>query len=389
VRELNYVTTGKLEWRERPDPELHAGTDALVRPFVAGRCDGDTLPIHHRGVSRAMQAGLKAGLIDAAVGHICGPVPFHGPVPMGHEAIGEVVALGPDVENLAIGDKVVVPWSVSCGTCDNCQRGLTSKCSTTRKDGEAPNGERTLSAFGFGPASGPYGGMVADLIRVPYADQMLVKIPDGLEPLRVAAASDNLSDAWRTVVPQLEARPGATVLVVGGAAQSIGLYAAGLAVAHGASVVDYLDRSSIRINIAESFGASGHGWRRPRIPAPGRGYPTPSSAGYDIVVEASSSTPGLRHAVRSTAPGGVCTAVGYYFGTNSAVPLMHMYATDITLHLGVSHPRAVLPELLTWMSSHDFAAENVTTTLADFDDAPSAYAVRTTKLVLHRSPLHQ
>ena len=372
MRELNFISTGRLEWIDRPDPQVRADDDVIVRPFVVSRCDGDTLPIHSR-VSRAMQAGLKAGVIDPAVGHICGPVPFRGPFAIGHEAIGEVVTVGPAVTTIAVGDKVVVPWAVSCGRCEACQRGLTSKCTTTR-------GERTLSAYGFGPASGPYGGMISDLIRVPYADHMLVKIPNGLDPLRVAAASDNLADAWRAVVPQLRARPGATVLVVGGGAQSIGLYAAGLAAAHGASVIDFLDRSTRRLSIAESVGA--HALERKP-----RGYPEHES-GYDIVVEASSSTTGLRHALRSTAPGGTCTAVGYYVGTNTGIPLMHMYATDITLHLGVSHSRAVLPEMLSWIHDHDFPAEKVTTMLSDFDDAPQAYAERTTKLVLHRKPLH-
>jgi len=370
IRELNLIAVGRLDWIERDDPVLQTADDAIVRPFVAGRCDGDVLPIHKR-VSRAMQAGLKVGLIDPAVGHICGRVPFHGPFAIGHEAIAEVVRVGPGVERLKAGDRVVVPWSVSCGHCNACGRGLTSKCSTAR-------GDRTLAAYGFGPASGSFGGMVTDLLRVPFADHMLVPLPDGLDPLRVAAASDNLSDAWRTVVPQLRARPGATVLVVGGGAQSIGLYAAGLAVAHGASVVDYADSSSRRLAIAESLGATG--CERSRRSVAPRGS-------YDIVVEASSSTAGIRHALRSTAPGGVCTAVGYYVATNTGIPLMHMYANDITLHLGVSHPRAVLPDVLAWVDEHHFPAESVTTLLADWDDAPSAYAERTTKLVLHRPPL--
>src|SRR5918999_1606487 len=95
-----------------------------------------------------------------------------------------------------------------------------------------------LAAFGFGPSSGAWGGMVADSLRVPFADHMLVRVPDGVDPLRVAAASDNLADAWRAVVPPLRARPGGMVLVLGGGAKSIGLYAAGLAVAQGAGVVE-------------------------------------------------------------------------------------------------------------------------------------------------------
>jgi threonine dehydrogenase-like Zn-dependent dehydrogenase len=367
VRELNLVAKGRLEWRERPEPRIETAEDAIVRPIVVSRCDGDTLPIH-RHVSRPMQAGLKAGVIDPAVGHICGPVPFAGPFAIGHECVAEVVEVGAAVPGVTVGDRVVVPWAVSCGTCAHCDRGLTAKCLTTR-------GDRALSAYGFGPACGPYGGMVSDLVRVPFAGHMLVRLPDGLDPLRVAAASDNLADAWRTVVPQLRARPGARVLVVGGAAQSIGLYAAGLAVAHGAAVVDYADPSARRREIAESLGASVR--RRPR-------RSTSPQATYDIVVEASSSTAGIRYAIRSTAPGGTCTAVGYYVATNTGVPLMHMYANDITLRLGVGHSRAVLPELLTWVHAHDFPAERVTTKVADIEEAPTAYAARTIKLVLQR-----
>lgn len=362
MRELNLISAGRLEWVERPEPSLGSPADAIVRPIVVSRCDGDTLPVHRR-VSRALQAGLKTGAIDPAVGHICGAVPFAGPFAIGHECVAEVVEVGASVRAVGVGDRVVVPWSVSCGTCDACRAGLTSKCRTT-------TAERTLAAYGFGPACGPYGGMVSDLVRVPFADHMLVKLPAGLDPLRVAAASDNLADAWRTVVPHLSRRPGARVLIVGGGAQSIGLYAAGLAVAHGADAVDYVDSSEDRRAIAESFGA----------------YAGTEARGvYDIVVEASSRTRGLRSAIRSTAPGGICTAVGYYLARNTGVPLMHMYATDITLRLGVSHPRAVLPELLAWVHEHGFPAERVTTHLADFDAAPTAYATRTTKLVLHRT----
>ncbi|WP_028064069.1 zinc-dependent alcohol dehydrogenase [Solirubrobacter soli] len=360
MRELNLIAAGRLEWVERPEPELESPADAIVRPIVVSRCDGDTLPVHRR-VSRALQAGLKAGAIDPAVGHICGAVPFAGPFAIGHECIAEVVEVGAGVRAVDVGDRVVVPWSVSCGTCEACRRGLTSKCRTTTAG-------RTLAAYGFGPACGPYGGMVSDLVRVPFADHMLVKLPAGLDPLRVAAASDNLADAWRTVVPHLSRRPGARVLVLGGGAQSIGLYAAGLAVAHGAGEVAYVDAGGDRRAIAASLGAG-----------------TEAHGVYDIVVEATSRTRGLRSALRSTAPGGICTAIGYYLARNTGVPLMHMYATDITLHLGISHPRAVLPELLAWVHETGFPAERVTTHLAAFDDAPTAYATRTTKLVLHRT----
>jgi hypothetical protein len=78
VRELNLVGANRLAWIERPEPELKSAGDAIVRPFVVSRCDGDTLPIHRR-VSRAMQIGLRVGAIDPSVGHICGSRPFSVP----------------------------------------------------------------------------------------------------------------------------------------------------------------------------------------------------------------------------------------------------------------------------------------------------------------------
>jgi len=374
VRELQLVKAGRLEWREKPAPVVQGPRDAVVRPFVASRCDGDTLPIH-RHVSRAMQAGLRLGLIDPVIGSICGPVPFKGPFGIGHECVGQVIAKGDEVTGLSLGQIVVVPWAVSCGTCPECLRGVTAKCSTSRVG--------ALAAYGFGAASGPWGGMVADEILVPFADHMLVPVPSGVDPLRVAAASDNLADAWRAVVPPLRERPGGSVLVIGGGGQSIGLYAAGLAVRHGAAVVDYLDDRPERLEIAEALGARVHPLGRKSRSSlldavPGR---------YDVAVEASSRGEGVRAALRSLEPGGVCTAVGYYLAPNTKVPLMQMYTNDATLRVGVSSVRPVLPELLDFVAQHAFPAEKVTTVQADWEDAPAAYAVHTTKLVLHRPPL--
>jgi alcohol dehydrogenase len=214
--------------------------------------------------------------------------------------------------------------------------------------------------------------MIADELRVPYADHMLVTVPAGVPALRVAAASDNIADAWRSVVPPLAKRPEGSVLILGGGAKSIGLYAAGLAVAHGARSVDYVDDDPVRRDIAQSFGA-----RTPTIP----------SSGYDVAVEATSRASGLRQALRALAPGGICTAVGYYFAAGTRLPLMRMYTTDATLHVGVSHARAAIPELLDFISRTQFPAERVTTVTADWDNAPVAYAAKTTKVVVHRDPI--
>src|SRR3954451_18163564 len=129
MRELTFVRSGRLEWRERPEPTVAEPTDAVVRPFVASRCDGDVLPIH-RPVSRALQAGLGVGLVDPVVASIVGSVPFQGPFAIGHECVAEVTETAADVTGVAVGALVVVPWAVSCGTCRECTLGLTAKCST-------------------------------------------------------------------------------------------------------------------------------------------------------------------------------------------------------------------------------------------------------------------
>lgn len=362
MRELVFIRSGRLAWRDREAPTLSDPGDAIVRPFIAARCDGDTLPIH-RPVSRLMQAGLAVRAIDPVVGCICGRVPFKGPFAIGHECVAQVVAVGSGVQQIRVGQTVVVPWAVSCGSCEPCRRGLTSKCATTTRS--------TLAAYGLGSATGGWGGMVADTLRVPFADHMLVPVPAEIPPLRIASASDNLADAWRSVVAPLRDRPGGSVLVIGGGAQSIGLYAAGLAVAHGAAVVHYVDDDPVRRRIAEAFGAQTFPkWTR--------------AHSYDVVVEASSRAAGLRRALRSLARGGVCTAVGYYLASGTRLPLMQMYATDATLRVGVSHARAVLPDLLAFVARSGYPAEQVTTLTADWDDAPTAYATRTTKLVLQR-----
>jgi threonine dehydrogenase-like Zn-dependent dehydrogenase len=151
----------------------------------------------------------------------------------------------------------------------------------------------------------------------------------------------------------------------------------------GAAVVDYLDDRDSRLEVAQGLGATAHTVAKSRKGATLDRF----SNRYDVVVEASSQAAGLRAALRALKPGGICTATGYYLATGTRVPIMDMYATSATLRVGISHVRPVLPELLDFIATTGFPAEQVTSLLADWDDAPSAYAARTTKVVLHRPPL--
>lgn len=380
MRELNVLTPGKIGWLDKPEPVLERPTDALVRPFIASRCDGDALPIHmHSATHRAMTAGVRLGAIDASVGDIVGRTPFEGPFGIGHEAIGQVTAVGAEVTDMRVGDVVVVPWAVSCGTCYECSLGLTAKCSTFLP--VSPG--KTLNCYGFGPTSGDWGGVITDVLRIPFADHMLVRVPESVDPLRVASAGDNLTDAWRAVAPALERRPGGKVIIIGGGAQSIGLYATGFAVGLGAERIDYFDDRAERLEVAEHFGATVH-----RIPKSRRkSILGRISDRYDVAVEASSQPQGLRDALRALRPGGICTGTGYYLMKNTGLPVMDMYATSSELHVGVSHVRPHLPAMLDFFATGGFEAEKVTSVLADWDSAEEAYAAHTTKVVLHRPTL--
>ena len=153
--------------------------------------------------------------------------------------------MGDDVAGVAPGDVVVVPFQISCGGCAPCRAGHTGSCATV------PRG----SAYGMQPLGGPWGGALADRLRVPYADAMLVALPAGVDPVAVASVADNVPDGYRAVAGALAADPGADVLVVGGFARSVGLYAAACARALGAGRVVYADVDAGRLERAEALGA--------------------------------------------------------------------------------------------------------------------------------------
>jgi len=230
--------------------------------------------------------------------------------------------------------------------------------------------------------------MVSDVLRVPFADGMLVPVPAGVSPIALAGASDNLPDAWRTVAPHLRVEPGAPVLVVGGAARSIGLYAAGIAVALGSAQVDYVDDDPVNLAIAERLGANPiplrprARWRR--------GAAAPFATRYPITVDASNREAGLELAIRALAPGGVCTAVGFYFRCGTSLPLWHMFLKGTRLHVGASNPRADLPGVLELIASGRFDPTRVTTRISRWDESPEAFLDRgPAKVAVTRPPYRE
>ena len=337
--QLTYTAPRELQWREAPAPQLDSDDAVLVRPVAVATCDLDALIVE-------------------------GGSPFPPPFPVGHECVAEVGEIGERVSGLQPGALVSVPFQISCGSCAKCRSGRSSNCS------EVP----FMSTYGFGPAVEKWGGFLSDLVCVPFAEHMLVPVPEGLEAAAVASASDNIADAWRTVAPHLEREPGAEVLVVGGAgAGSIGLYAAGIARALGSEWVLYVDPDEGRRATAEALGA------QTMAELPKRLGPFP------ITVDASSDPDGLALALRSTAPDGVCTSCSIYFGEQPSLPLLEMYTKGITFHTGRANAREAMPHVLELAHSGALHPEKVTSRVVGWSDAAAALAEGDwTKLVIER-----
>ncbi len=338
MRQLEITGAHSVEWRERAAPALQGDGEALVRPLAVALCD-----------------------LDAAF--LGGVIPISEAFAFGHECVAEVLDVGDAVRTVRPGDRVVVPFQISCGSCVACVAGRTANCRTV------PRG----SAYGMQPLGGDWGGALADVLRVPYADAMLVPLPAGAEPSALASVADNVADGYRAVAGPLKAAPGEEVLIVGGWARSVGLYATACALALGASRVVFADNDAGRLERAAALGAEtievGTDW--------------PAKLGrFAITVDASGEHAGLHAALRSTAPDGVCTSVAIYFEPATPLPLLEMYTRGCSLHTGRVHARTVIPEVLALISAGKLDPALVTSAVVGFEDAPAALAEPPTKLVL-------
>ncbi|HZP44587.1 MAG TPA: alcohol dehydrogenase catalytic domain-containing protein [Candidatus Binataceae bacterium] len=340
MRELTFVGPGSVEWRDVPAPVIDGPNQALVRPIAVATCDLDVLLL--RG---------KASM-------------FGNNFAFGHECVAQVVEVSKGAGPFRPGDIVVPSFQITCGTCGRCRRALTGNCEAVRG----------TAMYGIGTLGGNYGGALSDLMKIPYASAMLVALPNNLAPADVASIGDNVADAWRTVAPALRGNPEARVLIVGGG--SIGLYATQIALALGASTVDYVDSQPARLNLAEELGAHVYG-----------SFPPKGIGRFPITVATTGELEGLTFAIRSTEPGGVCTSVGIHSGNATPMPLFDMYITGMTFVTGRGHARTVLPELLELASTGRITPEKITNKVVPWDDAVDALSDPPDKLVLAREQI--
>jgi alcohol dehydrogenase len=335
MRQLRFIEKGKLEWREAADPKLEGDREALVRPVALATCDIDVAFVRGRFPAESF--------------------------PFGHECVAEVTDVGDGVEAVEPGDLVSVPFQISCGECDACRAGRTGNCESVPR----------LSTYGL-PIGDDFGGFASDSVRVPYADAMLVPIPEGISPSAVASLSDNIPDAWRCVAPPLEERPGSPVLIALGAG-SIALYSVAIAVALGAERVDVVGGRDRDRELAAKLGANV------------LDEEFPDRAGfYPITVDASADPDGIACVLRSTDRDGYSTSIGIYLEP-TPLPLLDMFTQGVTFVTGRPHVRPIMPEVLELIREGRFDPEPMTAQKVAWNDAAEALSELRAKTVVERT----
>jgi threonine dehydrogenase-like Zn-dependent dehydrogenase len=340
MHQLMFEAAGDYDWREAPDPEIAAPQQAIVRPIAVACCDLDVTVVE--------------GRLPMPPGHA-----------VGHEGVAEVVAVGTSVRDVKVGDRVIVPFQINCGTCAACRRGVTGSCASLP----------LMAMYGMAPLAGlDGGGFMADLLLVPYADAMLVRLPDGVDPVAIASLSDNIPDGWRAIGPyreELAALDPADRRVLVAGRLSIGLYAAAFASAYGMQV-DYLDTDPQRLAMAEKLGATVHD----------RLKPDKSWDPYPVTVHTTAAPAVLAATMRATWPDGVCTDTGIYYQAVE-MPLLAMYTRGLRFVTGRVNARNVIPEIIELVTAHCDLAPAVDRVVA-WEDAPQAWPAMTGKTVFTR-----
>ncbi len=339
MRALHFVEVGKLEWHDAKDLRVAGPLEAVVRPIASTTCDLD----------RRIIGGL---------------ISFGEDFPIGHECVAEVLEVGGKVRTVRPGDVVVVPWHISCGVCAECRRGLSAACSA------APG----IAGYGI-PIAGNWGGLFSEQVRVPFADGMLVRLPEGVDPAAAASVSDNLTEAYIAVSRGLAKHPGAPVLVVS-SLPSLGLFAADHALAAGASRVDFVDASEERREAARMLGATVHAGILPAF-----------DMRFPVVIGVAREPEMLAAAVRCLAPGGHLSNAAIFFA-DTPLPLWEMYKRDVTFSMGTASVSPHLPKVLELLRCGHIHPERVMSTHR-WEDATEALLEPRLKPVIVRPRLLQ
>ncbi|KRF11376.1 molecular chaperone GroES [Nocardioides sp. Soil797] len=368
---------GKRDIRveEVPDPRIIDPDDIIVEITSTGLCGSD---LH---LYEVLTAFMTPGDV------------------VGHEPMGVVVEAGPEVRELAVGDRVVVPFNVSCGTCWMCQHQLHSQCETTQNRDQGTG----ASLFGYSKLYGQVPGGQAEYLRVPFGNQLPIKVPHGPPDDRFLYLSDVMPTAWQAL-QYADPLPDSTVLVLG--AGPIGDMVTRFALEAGHRVLT-VDRVPERLARIRALGAevidldSGNVGEQVRELTDGRGADAvveavgmeahgspivegltkvlsrmPSAAAQPLMRKAGvDRMAALNVAFDAVRRGGTISIAGVYGGAMDPMPLMQMFDKQVQIRMGQANVRAWTNDLMTFLDGDDdpLGVEGFATHRLPLSEAPEVY----------------
>ena len=358
------------------DPEIEQPRDAIVKVTSCAICGSD-LHLFHNFI----------------------PAMLPGDV-MGHEMMGEVVEVGPEAKHkLKVGDRVVVPFTIICGECDQCKRGNFSVCQTTNRKkylADKVFGHATAGLFGYTHLTGGYPGGQAEYLRVPFADATHIKVPDGIPDEKVLFLGDIFPTGWQAAV-QCDIQPTDTVAIWG--CGPVGQMAIRSAILLGAKQVIAIDHLPERLEMAEAGGAitinfdeesvverlneltGGEGPEKciDAIGMEAHVSPSMPDTVYDRAKQmlgAESDRPHvLREMIYVCRPAGVISIPGVYGGLVDKIPMGQLMNKGLTIRTGQTHVNRWTDDLLRRIEEGQIDPSFVITHTVSLDEGPEMYKV--------------
>ncbi len=324
MKAVCFDTIQKVDVRSVSDPCIEDSRDAIVRVHLAGLCGSDLHPFFGR------ELGIDRGTV------------------LGHEFVGEVIAIGDQVRKVSIGQRVCAPFSTSCGECYFCRIGLTSRCDTGQLFGWREQGH------------GLHGGQ-ATMVRVPLADATLMEVPDGISDETALLLGDNLSTAY--FAAEMAGIDSAGVYVVVGCG-TVGLLAIQSAFALGATCLIAVDPTPSRLQVARSLGC----WPATVLSKPcDLVHDRTEGRGADGVMELVGLPEAQELAYQLIRPGGTMSTIGCHCTPHFAFSPADAYNKNLHYRTGRCPARHYMPLLaeklqqnpvdFSWCVTHRFAID--------------------------------
>lgn len=366
---MNYRGPRRVRADQKPMPEILHPNDAIIRVTRSCICGSD-LHLYH-------------GLVpDTRVG-----------MTFGHEFIGVVEEIGPSVEKLKVGDSVIVPFNIACGTCAFCKQELYGNCNESNAQATSVGG-----IFGYSHTAGGYDGGQAEFVRVPYADVGPTVIPPGMDHDNAVLLTDVVPTGYQAA-EMGGIKAGDTVVVFG--AGPIGIMAAKCAWLFGAARVIVFDHVEYRLEFVKNYAnCEAYNFRSIEDPvlfvkkitdwlgadvcidavgADASGDAMQTITGKKLLLQAGSAT-ALHWAINSVKKGGIVSIVGIYGPTDNLVPIGNVVNKGITIRANQASVKRLLPRLIEHIEAGRLDPKAMITHRVPLEEVADAYHIFSSKL---------